>query len=117
MGIEYAGIKGQAAVDKLMSEKQGHVKEAFYRNDIGGIDLFWGDETAGLLHIINERKARGVSPAVFLCDLSKVVENGVLQRNKKYTDRVNIVYGKKMAVIIFELRNEEVTAVLTAFQQ
>ena len=64
IGEEYVGIKGQAAVDKLMAEKQGHIKDAFYRED-----------------------------------------------------RVSIFHGKKIAIIAFELRNEETTAVLTAFQK
>jgi len=42
MGPEFTGVKGQAAVEKLLNERQGHVKEAFYRDDIGGIDLYWG---------------------------------------------------------------------------
>lgn len=42
LGKEYVGVKGQAAIDKLMQEKQGHVKGAFHREDIGDIDLLWG---------------------------------------------------------------------------
>ena len=37
LGKEYTGVKGQAAVDLLMKEKQGYVKDAFMRKDIGGI--------------------------------------------------------------------------------
>ena len=29
MGIEYVGVKGQAAIDKLITEKQGYIKKHF----------------------------------------------------------------------------------------
>ena len=54
-GVEYAGVKGCEAVDKLLKEKQGHVKAAFHRKEIGDIDLAWGDENGGLAHVIKRR--------------------------------------------------------------
>ncbi|WP_459177920.1 PBECR3 domain-containing polyvalent protein, partial [Helicobacter ailurogastricus] len=38
---EYAG-KGAEAVKKLLQEKRGQVSGAFYRQDLGYIDLIWG---------------------------------------------------------------------------
>ena len=55
LGEEFKGYKGQDAVDKLLKEKRGHVKNAFTRPEIGGIDLVWGDENGGLLHTIMRR--------------------------------------------------------------
>lgn len=52
LGEEFKGYKGQAAVDKLMREKKGHVKGAFHRDDIGDIDLLWGNDYLGLQHIL-----------------------------------------------------------------
>lgn len=54
-GKEYTGVKGSAAVDKLLQEKQGYVKNAFSRKEIGGIDLVWGDDSGGLAHVIKRR--------------------------------------------------------------
>lgn len=54
-GVEYKGIKGAEAIEKLLQEKQGHVKNAFERKEIGGIDLVWGDKNGGLLHTIMKR--------------------------------------------------------------
>ena len=54
-GVEYTGVKGRDAVDLLLKERQGHVKNAFYRKEIGDIDLPWGDEYAGLAHVIKRR--------------------------------------------------------------
>ena len=114
MGIEYSGISGQAAIDKLLKEKQGHVKDAFYRDDIGGIDIYWGDEKSGICHIIKERKDRGMSGKKFVDDLTDVIEKGKSFQGKE-SDRMNIAYKGKVAVITFELYNTEVTALLTAF--
>ena len=61
-GVEYKGVKGKAAIDKLLQEKQGHVKAAFYRKEVGDIDLVWGHEFSGLKHVIilrDEQKATG----------------------------------------------------------
>ncbi len=54
-GEEFAGVKGSDAIEKLLKEKRGHVKNAFTRPEIGGIDLVWGDENGGLLHTIMRR--------------------------------------------------------------
>lgn len=54
-GEEFKGVKGANAIDKLLQEKRGHVKNAFERPEIGGIDLVWGDENGGLLHTIMRR--------------------------------------------------------------
>ena len=66
-GKEYTGIKGKAAVDLLLKEKQGFVKDAFTRDDIGGISLVWGEagrpnteEGYGIAHIIRRRKEEGI---------------------------------------------------------
>jgi hypothetical protein len=115
MGLEYTGFKGEAAIDKLIELKQGHIKEAFYNPEIGGIDLFWGDDKSGLNHIIKRRKAEGVNPRLFLKDLVSVIEEGTVFKNFNYQNRINISYKGKVAIITFELRGSEVTALLTAF--
>lgn len=54
-GEEFKDVKGSDAIEKLLKEKRGHVKNAFTRPEIGGIDLVWGDENGGLLHTIMRR--------------------------------------------------------------
>jgi hypothetical protein len=115
MGKEFKGVKGQAAVDLLLKEKQGHVKAAFYRDDIGEIDLFWGDGRSGLSHIVKRRKEEGANPAVFLKNIANVIEKGQMFGNNKYPDRINLAYKGKVAIIAFDLRETETTALLTAF--
>jgi hypothetical protein len=54
-GQEYKGLKGIETVDKLLQTKQGHVKAAFNRPEIGDIDLVWGDSRGGLRHLTERR--------------------------------------------------------------
>lgn len=76
LGEEFKGVKAQDAVNKLLRKKQGHVKGAFHREDIGDIDLIWGDDTCGLQHIIKRREEQGINPKGFVQDLAEVVEKG-----------------------------------------
>ncbi|ECP8538573.1 hypothetical protein FU398_09265 [Campylobacter jejuni] len=52
---------GKGALQKLLTQKQGQVAGAFYRDDLakatgtGEIDLVWGDSTKGLQHILERR--------------------------------------------------------------
>jgi hypothetical protein len=115
MGEEFKGVRGDAAIEKLLAEKHGHVKEAFYRDDIGGIDIFWGNDSAGLQHIINERNKRGISGVKFVRNLGNVLRYGQ-QFKSKQPERLNIGYKGQVAVITFELYGTETTAVLTAFK-
>lgn len=80
--MEYTGVKGHGAVDKLLQEKQGHIKAAFYRKEIGDIDLVWGDENGGLSHVIKRRdemKAKGtgtISGLEMAKKIPDIIENG-----------------------------------------
>jgi len=114
MGREFTDIKGRVAIDKLLEEKQGHVKDAFYREDIGGIDIYWGDERSGLCHILMERDKRKTSGKKFVRRLPDVIERGDTFPNVDF-NRLNISYRGKVAIISFELYETETTALLTAF--
>lgn len=110
---EFTGVKGQAAVDKLMHEKQGHVKGAFTRKDIGDIDLIWGDESKGLAHIIKRRKETGRSLGKLLSSLTEVIEKGELSFAKKGRFEINLK-GKK-AIIEPKLYGNNIQFLFTAY--
>jgi hypothetical protein len=114
LGREFKGYYGQDAVYKLLREKQGHIKAAFHRNDIGDIDLVWGDETAGLAHIIKRRGEQGINIADFLSDLAEVVEKGGISKGRN--GNLEILGNGKMAIISLELKGDKLTFVLTAFK-
>ncbi|MCZ6132739.1 hypothetical protein O6B42_02425 [Campylobacter ureolyticus] len=44
----------KGAINKLLAEKQGQVAGAFYRKDLGDIDLVWGDIKIGLRKILDK---------------------------------------------------------------
>lgn len=115
LGQEFKDYKGQAAIDKLMQEKQGHVKGAFHRDDIGDIDLLWGNDYLGLQHIIKHREAQGINIQDFIKNLAEVVENGNF---RKKNDRGNFefFYDGKVAIISPELQGNKITFLLTAFK-
>lgn len=81
-GVEYTGFKSREAVDKLLQEKQGHVKGAFHRKEVGDIDLVWGDESAGLAHVIKRRdemltSGKGtISGLEMVKKIPDIIENG-----------------------------------------
>ena len=115
MGKEFTGVKGQEAIDKLLEEQQGHVKGAFYRDDIGEIALVWGDKTFGLEHIIKRRGEQGIDTEQFLSNLAAVIEKGTY---RKRNDRGNfeILYKGKMAIVSPELAGKKMTFLLTAYK-
>ena len=114
LGEEIKNVKGQEAVNVLLEKKRGHVKAAFIRDDIGTIDLIWGDETCGLCHIIKRREMQGINPIEFLSDIEDVITYGTISKNSK--GRFEIFFNKKVAVVSPELRNNKLTFLLTAYK-
>ena len=121
LGKEFTGVKGQAAVEKLLQEKQGHVKGAFHRGDIGDIDLLWGNDRLGLQHIILQReKEKEEHAQEILSHLSSAIESG---KFTKRNDRGNFEFVYKennlqyKVVIAPEYQKNKITYVLTAFRR
>ena len=114
-GEEFKGVKGKAAVDRLMKEKRGHVKGAFTRKDIGDIDLVWGNEGMGLAHIIKRRKETKQPLGKLLSSLTEVIENGELKQD---TDgRFVIRLKQKRAVIEPRFYEGKVKFLFTAYYE
>ena len=114
LGDEIKGVSGQDAVNVLLEKKSGHVKAAFIREDIGTIDLIWGDETCGLCHIIKQREKQGTDPTEFLSDIEDVITYGIISKNRK--GRFEIFYNRKIAIVSPELRGNKLTFLLTAYK-
>ncbi|MCD8304775.1 MAG: hypothetical protein LUC86_08145, partial [Prevotellaceae bacterium] len=60
-GDIYDQFKGKAkeAIDFLLSHKSGDLLGVFHRDEIGDIDLVWGDDKGGLRHIIEKHVGYG----------------------------------------------------------
>ena len=115
LGEEFKNIKGQDAINKVYKEQKGHVKNAFYRDIIGDISVFWGDSKCGLKHIIEHRKDRNIDAKEFIKGLGKVIERGSIDTTRNDSNRWIIKYKGKKAIISKELRNNKFICVLTAF--
>jgi hypothetical protein len=115
LGEKFEGFRGQAAIDKLLKEKRGYIPAAFHREDLGDIALIWGDETAGLAHIIKRRTEQRIEINSFLSDLGEVVENGKMRKNLD-TGNFETLHNRKMCVIAPERIGNNLAFVLTAYK-
>lgn len=114
LGQEYSGYKGQAAINKLMQEKQGHVKAAFHREDIGDVDLLWGNDDIGLKHILRQRKEQGIDAVKFLSTLTDTIENGAPQISKR--GNIEILKDNQIAVVQLEFKGNRLNFIVTAYK-
>ncbi|WP_267892574.1 putative barnase/colicin E5 family endoribonuclease, partial [Helicobacter trogontum] len=83
---------GESAIAKLLAERQGQVAGAFYRKELGDIDLVWGDSKMGLAHILERRTddfiKQGLSKEEaeakakeFVKEIPQIIENGEVVEN------------------------------------
>ena len=114
-GEEFKGVRGHDAIMLLMQKKKGHVKKAFSRQDIGDIDLLWGDENVGLCHILRRRsESKGVNIEDFVNSLTDTITNGKLYFDNT-TGNFEIWKNKQMVVVSREFFGKEMRLVITAF--
>lgn len=112
---EFKGYKGQDAVEKLLQERRGHVKGAFHRDDIGDIDLLYGNDYLGLRHIIQRREKQGIDANRFLSELTEIVENGdFYKRNNR--GNFEFLHKGKIVVIAPAYHGNKIVYVLTAYK-
>ncbi|EAL0033942.1 DUF3519 domain-containing protein, partial [Campylobacter upsaliensis] len=88
-GINYEGFKGKEAIDKLLSEKRGQVKGAFYKEGLGEIDLVWGNKDYGLEHILNKH---GDEFEDIAAELDEIIAKGEVVKDN---DRATLKYIKE----------------------
>lgn len=114
-GQEFNGLKGQDAVNKLLTEKKGHVKGAFTRQDIGDIDLAWGNERQGLAHLLKSRAENNYNVDDVLSKLTDTIENGVLRKGK--SGNFEIWHNGIMVIVRPDYWGEDIRFVVTGFKQ
>lgn len=119
-GEEFAGVKGSDAIEKLLKEKRGHVKNAFVRPEIGGIDLVWGDENGGLLHTIQKRDkllAKGtghISGLDMARKIPEIIEKGKFDIDER--DRPGFIYNNYRVAIRPTYYKEKLNWIVTALE-
>lgn len=113
LGQEHKAPHGDAAVQKLLDYKNGHIKNAFIRSDIDDITLIWGNDAVGLKHIIKRRKEENEDVDELVSHLSDTIENGTLKINKR--GRFVITKGKYQAIISPEIFNDKLNFLVTGY--
>ena len=102
-GEEFTGVKGSAAIEKLLKEKRGHVKNAFERPELGGIDLVWGDNTGGLRHTIMRRDKQlkngtGTTSGIDMArKIPEIIEKGTFSMGEN--GRPNITHQDFLVIV------------------
>jgi hypothetical protein len=96
-------------------KSKGMLKGLFTREDIGNIDLVWGNDDIGLQHIIKRREEQGIDSKQFVANLADVIEKGTIRKTNE-RGNFEIVYGRSVAVVSPELRGNKLTFLLTAFR-
>ena len=90
-GKEFTGVKETDAIKKLIKEKEGFVQNAFRRDDIGGIDVVWGEITdPKKLKGYGLKKIIAKHPEATPEKISEVIKNG---EKEKTWNGFNIVYN------------------------
>lgn len=119
-GEEFTGVKGSEAIEKLLNEKRGYIKNAFERAEVGSIDLVWGDKNGGLCHVIYKRdklleKGIGnISGIEMARIIPKIIENGKFSQDNK--GRINIDYSGYRVGIMPTYFDKKVNWVVTAME-
>ncbi len=119
-GEEFKGYKGAEAIEKLLKEKRGHIKNAFERPEIGGIDLVWGDNTGGLGHTIMRRAEQlqagtGTTSGIDIArKIPEIIEKGKFALGAG--DRPNFTYNDYLVVVRPAFDGEKVNWVVTAME-
>ena len=116
----HQNLKGKEAVDKLLKEKRGHVKNAFFRQEVGGIDLVWGNEKGGLCHTIQKRdallqKGKGkISGIEMVKKIPEILQKGEFSQDNK--GRFNIEHGEYRVGILPTYYDKKINWVVTAME-
>lgn len=115
--IKGRGLTGRNAVKKLIEEQRGHIKAAFHRDDLGDIDLAWGDTEAGLCHIFKRRLEEGQNVQEVINAISNVIANGEVDPDKERPGSYYIKHGKFGVSVSKDFKNRPVRLVLTGFKK
>ncbi len=91
--------KPKKAIEHLLKVRRGYVPGAFYRKDLGHIDLVWGNRHFGLRHIEKRRLETGQDFKALMKDLPEIIEKGELLDDGENKDMKIIMHKGKRAII------------------
>lgn len=123
-GPIYEGYENRPreAIRLLRRVKQGECPRAFYRPDVGYVDLVWGENDPktnkgyGLKHII-EKHGKDIEALGYKIEdfLSIVFQFGELNKKKSHKNKIFIEGKNYRMVILCKWNGKEKKLILTAF--
>ena len=114
LGEEFTGYSGQDAINKLLKERKGHIKDAFTRPELGGITLLWGNDKMGLQHIIKRRVEARQDLKSLLDVMPSIIEKGEI--HQVHSGRFAIDYNKKRIIIEPIFKDKGLQFIFTAYE-
>lgn len=104
-GNEITGknLRNERAISVMLSKKHGHIKDAFHRDGIGDIDLVWGNDRAGLQHIIKRRQESHQDAEKAVNYLPEIINKGSIINYHKDNDNKNFYIEYSIGKVRYKL--------------
>lgn len=125
-GSVYNQFKGKVlqAVKFLVNHENGDLLGVFHRNDVGDIDMVWGDEGGGLCHILNKHINDKDFPTVkdLVSRIEDIINKGEVDERHSNADKLVLVKDGYLVTIRRNVREKGIKIadknwVLTAYNK
>lgn len=125
-GSVYNQFKGKVlqAVKFLINHESGDLLGVFHRNDVGDIDMVWGNEGGGLCHILNKHINDKDFPTVkdLVSRIEDIINKGEVDERHSNADKLVLVKDGYLVTIRRNVREKGIKIadknwVLTAYNK
>ena len=125
-GSVYNQFKGKVlqAVKFLVNHESGDLLGVFHRNDVGDIDMVWGDEGGGLCHILNKHINDKDFPTIkdLVSRIEDIINKGEVDERHSNADKLVLVKDGYLVTIRRNVREKGIKIadknwVLTAYNK
>ena len=125
-GSVYNQFKGKVlqAVKFLVNHENGDLLGVFHRNDVGDIDMVWGDEGGGLCHILNKHNNDKDFPTIkdLVSRIEDIINKGEVDERHSNADKLVLVKDGYLVTIRRNVREKGIKIadknwVLTAYNK
>jgi len=109
----------RSVVDELLAARAGNRADAAWRPDLGAITIEWGDDSAGLAHILARRRAEGLDAEQWVRDMLPLllVHGRPVEVQYRPSARVVLEFADARAVLRLDRDGQRENWVLTAFRR
>lgn len=100
-GEAFSQFKGKPkqAIEHLLKVRRGYVPGAFHRDDIGDIDLVWGNKHYGLKHIEKQRNKKGQDFNKLMEEITDVIEHGKII-DDEWDENMKVIVDETKKILI-----------------